>query len=215
MMFIAGLALSVSVLSVGMVQTQQQYNTTDADAVFTRVRQQFSESESIKAQFFTRAPETKQMLRGTLLVKKGNKFALDFNGRVITCNGKTIWNYEPAQKKVIISDFKNTPATISPEKLFLSFPKTYKPSVVQESASEGRLLRLTLEPSTPRDAVGGMQQVVMRLVPETLKLRELLISDGSTVYQWTMTDLKLQAGLKDEQFEFVPPQGTHSIDLRD
>jgi outer membrane lipoprotein-sorting protein len=198
-----------------LLMAQQQYSTTNADAVFARVQQQFSESESIRAQFFTRTPDTKHILRGVLLVKKGSKFALDLNGRIITCNGKTVWNYEPAQKKVIVSDFKNTPSTISPEKLFLSFPKTYKPNITQESAAEGRLLRLTLDPSTPRDAVGGMQQVVMRLAPETLRLRELLIYDGSTVYQWTMTELKLQASLKDEQFEFTPPKGTQVIDLRD
>ncbi len=195
--------------------TFAQNGAADAQSVFARVQKQYGESESIRAQFFTRMPGDANMVRGTLLVKRGNKFRLDMSGRTVVCNGQTVWNYDHNEKKVVISTFKNNPATVSPEKIFLGFPKTYKPTIKQESASEGRLLRLVLTPSSARDAVGGMQEVTMRLVPETLKLKELLISDGSATYQWTMTELIINAGLKDVQFEYTIPNGAQVVDLRD
>lgn len=137
------------------------------------------------------------------------------NGRTITCNGQIVWNYEHATKKLLISTFKNNPGTISPEKIFLSFPKTYMPTLQPENAADGKILRLTLTPVDTRDAVAGMQEVIMRLTPRTYQLREIKINDGTTTYQWMMTELTLQAKLKNEQFEYKPPKGAQIIDLRD
>lgn len=192
-----------------------QVYSQSADEVFRRVQTMYGESESLRAQFFSRLPGTATPMRGTLLVKRGNKFRLDMNGRTITCNGQIVWNYEHSTKKILISTFKNNPATISPEKIFLSFPKTYTPAVQQENAADGKILRLTLTPVDARDAVAGMQEVIMRLTPGTYQLREIKINDGTTTYQWMMTELTLQAKLKNEQFEYKPPKGAQIIDLRD
>lgn len=186
-----------------------------AEDVFRRVQTIYGDSESLRAQFFSKLPGTSTTVRGTLLVKRGNKFRLDMNGRTITCNGQTVWNYEHTTKKLVISTFKNNPATISPEKIFLSFPKTYAPELQKENSADGAILRLTLTPVDARDAVGGMQEVVMRLTPGTYQLRELRINDGASTYQWMMNELTLQAKLKNEQFEYKAPKGAQVVDLRD
>jgi outer membrane lipoprotein-sorting protein len=187
----------------------------DAQSVFAAVQKLYGEAESLKAQFSTRVADNSKPMRGTLLVKRGNKFRIELAGRIITCNGKVVWNYAQAQSKVIISDFKNNPATMSPEKIFLSFPKTYTPTLSIEPTSRESALRLTLMPSSSRDAVGGMQRVMLLLQPKTYMLRELFVTDEHTTYHWTMTSLQRNAALSDELFEFKPPSGVDVVDLRD
>jgi outer membrane lipoprotein carrier protein len=184
------------------------------------VQKQYSESESMRVQFSTSLTADGKKMRGVLLVKRGNQFQLDLAGRVITCNGKTVWNYDKAAKKVIVSDFKNSPATMSPEKLFLSFPKNYKPTLFEQSASEqagavSKLVLLTLKPANQREAVAGMSNVTMLLDPTTLKLHELNVSDDATVYQWIIHELRLNAGLKDTAFEFAPPKNAKNVSVVD
>jgi outer membrane lipoprotein-sorting protein len=223
------IALASGSVSKSTLHSTSAQNTSsdEALAVFARIQKMYGEAESIRVQFFTRLTADGKQMRGVLLVKRGNKFQLDLAGRVITCNGKAVWNYDKASKKVIVSDFKNSPATMSPEKLFLSFPKTYKPTLIEQSGSSTSsapkkpalkspsLVLLTLKPASPKEAVAGMSNVTMLLDPTTLVLRELNVSDDATVYQWTMQSVKLNAGLSDAAFEFVAPKGVQVVDLRD
>jgi outer membrane lipoprotein-sorting protein len=213
----------ICILLVGCVfvlRANAQEASPDAASVFARVQKLYGETDAIRAQFTARMPDangaaSKKAVFGTLLVKRGNHFRLDLPDRTIVCNGKTVWNYDRTSKKLVISPFKDNAATISPERIFLSFPKNYKPTLKKELKSEGGLWRLTLVPASPKELVGGMQHVEMRLQPTTLMLKELKMSDDATVYQWTMAEFKLGVPLLAEQFEFQPPKDAQVIDLRD
>lgn len=54
---------------------------------------------------------------GTITAKKGNNYKIDYFGRIIYCNGKTIWNYSKNDNKVLISNYKDL-QNISLESLF-------------------------------------------------------------------------------------------------
>jgi outer membrane lipoprotein-sorting protein len=210
----------MSWIIVAAVSAQEVSN--EAASVYARVQKLYGDTDAIRAQFTAKMPDVSGSLkqanksvRGSLLVKRGNKFRLDLADRTIVCNGTTVWNYDRISKKLVISPFKDNPATISPERIFLSFPKNYKPTLKKESAKEGGLLRLTLTPASAKEAVGGMQRVEMRLQPATLMLKELKMSDDATSYNWTMTEFKLNVQLLSEQFEFQSPKDAQVIDLRD
>lgn len=179
-----------------------------ADDVFAAVQKKYADGASMRVKFLMKSED----VRGSLALKRGNKYILELGGRTIICNGKTVWNYDGVQKKVVISDFRDNPDNISPERIFMNFPRTYKPSLSTEKTSNDLLLTLT--PAKARDQISDMQRVGLRLSRD-IRLKGIVIFDGSTLHEWDITDIKPDAGLSDSAFEWKPPQGVQVIDLRD
>lgn len=180
-----------------------------ADEVFASVQKKYGEGASMRVRFALKAED----IRGSLIIKRGNKYILELAGRSIICNGKTVQNYTPADKKVVISDFRDNPDNISPERIFMNFPRGYHPTLIFDKANKDAILMLT--PAKPRDQISDMQRVTLRLQQETMKLKGISIFDGTTTHEWTILDIKPDAGIPDSAFEWKPPQGAQIIDLRD
>jgi outer membrane lipoprotein-sorting protein len=180
-----------------------------ADELFSTVQKKYGEGASMRVRFLMKNED----VRGSLTLKRGNKYILELAGRTIICNGKTVSNYTPSDRKVVVSDFRDNPDNISPERIFMNFPRGYRPALTTDKASKEEVL--TLMPAKPRDQVSDMQRVTLRLQSETLKLKEISIFDGTTLHVWTILDIKPDAGIPDSAFEWKPPQGVQTIDLRD
>jgi outer membrane lipoprotein-sorting protein len=205
--------LSVCVL---LITTLHQSYAQTADELFAAVQKKYTDGASLRVKFQLE----QENIRGSLALKRGNKYILDIGGgRTIICNGKTVWNYDAPQRKVVISDFRENPDNISPERIFLNFPRTYRPVLTTDQASGDAILTLT--PAKARDQVSDMQRVVLRLAPQalktpqSLKLKAIGIFDGTVQHDWTILDMKPDAGLTDAAFEWKPPQGAQVIDLRE
>jgi outer membrane lipoprotein-sorting protein len=180
-----------------------------ADEFYSAVQKKYGEGASMRVRFVLKAED----IRGSLTLKRGNKYILELAGRTIICNGKIVQNYTPADKKVVVSAFRDNPDNISPERIFMNFPRTYRPTLILDKASKDAILMLA--PAKARDQVSDMQRVTLRLQQETLKLKEISIFDGTTTHEWAILDIKPDAGIPDTAFEWKPPQGTQIIDLRD
>ncbi len=180
----------------------------NADEIFASVQKKYADGASMRVKFLMKSED----VRGSLALKRGNKYILEIMGKTIICNGKIVWNYDAAQKKVIISDFRDNPDNISPERIFMNFPRHYKPSLTVEKTSNDILL--SLAPTKARDQMSDMQRVGLRLSRE-LRLKSIAIYDGTTLHEWDITDIKPDANLPDSAFEWKPPQGAQVIDLRD
>ncbi|MBD1207728.1 MAG: outer membrane lipoprotein carrier protein LolA [Ignavibacteria bacterium] len=201
-------ALFSTVLLFGTVAFAPAQTLPSADEVFTAAQKKYADGASMRIKFVMKSED----IRGSLALKRGNKYILELSGRTIICNGKTVWNYDVAQKKVVMSDFRDNPDNISPERIFLNFPRNYKPALTIEKSSNDFLL--TLAPAKARDQISDMQRVGLRLSRE-MRLKAVAIFDGSALHEWDITDIKPDAGLADSVFEWKPPQGVQIIDLRD
>jgi outer membrane lipoprotein-sorting protein len=179
------------------------------DEFFTAVQKKYGEGASMRVRFVMKAED----IRGSVTIKRGNKYIIELAGRTIICNGKIVQNYTPSDKKVVVSDFRDNPDNISPERIFMNFPRGYRPTVITDKANKDAILML--EPAKPRDQISDMKRVTLRLQQETLKLKEISIFDGATTHEWTILDIKPDAGIPDAAFEWKPPQGAQIIDLRD
>jgi outer membrane lipoprotein-sorting protein len=184
-------------------------NAQSAEEVFSAVQKKYGEGASMRVRFLMKNED----VRGSLTLKRGNKYILELAGRSIICNGKTVSNYTPSDKKVVMSDFRENPDNISPEQIFMNFPRGYRPTLATDKASKEAIL--TLVPAKPRDQVNDMQRVTLRLQNDTYKLKEISIFDGTMLHVWTILDIKPDAGIPDVAFEWKPPQGVQVIDLRD
>lgn len=187
-------------------------NAQNAEETFELVSSRLSNAESLRIEFEQRG----QMgLSGILTVKRGNRYILELPGRTIYCNGSTVWNYDAANKKVIVSEYLDGADAISPEKLFLSFPTTYTPSLKKESNSNGtKYIALTLRPRRPQDAIGGMNRIVLKLTPGSLDIRMISISDGASERVWLIKNIAVEEEIADTAFEFEAGEGVRVIDLR-
>jgi outer membrane lipoprotein-sorting protein len=179
-----------------------------AEEVFAAAQKKYADGSSMRIKFVMKSED----IQGSLALKRGNKYILETGGHTVICNGKTVWNYDASQKKVVVSDFRDNPDNISPERIFMNFPRGYKPSLSVEKSSSDLLL--SLAPAKVRDQISDMQRVGLRFSRD-MRLKEIAIFDGSALHEWSITDIKPDAGLADIVFEWKPPQGVQVIDLRD
>lgn len=184
----------------------------DAESVFQSIQRRYSEASSLQVTF---AQKDNPAVTGKLTVKRNNKFFIELDDRLVFCNGTTMWNYTPDKRKVIISSYVDGNDAISPQKLFMSFPRHYIPSLVRESRSSGEdYIVLVLKPKNPQSIVGGLEKITMKLSPKTLEIAELEIFDGSNVRGWIISGLKTDISVPDSMFEFTPTDDIRVIDLR-
>lgn len=184
----------------------------DAESVFQAIQRKYSDASSLQVIF---SQKDNPAIAGKLTVKRDNKFMIELDDRIVICNGSTMWNYTPSKNKVIVSNYVDGSDAISPQKLFMSFPKTYAPSLVRESRSTGEdYVVLALKPKSQQAVVGGLQKITMKLSPRTLEIAELEIFDGSNTRGWTISGLKTDINVSDSEFEFKATDDIRVIDLR-
>ncbi len=184
----------------------------DAESVFQAIQRKYSDASSMQVVF---AQKDNPSITGKLTVKRDNKFIIELDDRIVICNGSTMWNYTPSKNKVIVSKYIDGSDAISPQKLFMSFPKTYVPSLLRENRSTGEdYVVLALKPKNQQAVVGGLQKITMKLSPRTLEIAELEIFDGSNVRGWVISGLKTDISVSDSDFEFKPTDDIRVIDLR-
>ena len=151
---------------------------------------------------------------GIVKAKKGNKFVLDLGERILVSNGVTVWNYSKSANSVVISNFEDK-GQVSIEKVFFTFLQSYKASAsFSEQTSTGqKLTTLRLVPPTPEDMISGVKSIELGLSPKTLDVLRITITDAST-QKWNVSSLKINVKFPDSTFNFTPPKGVKSVDMR-
>lgn len=207
---------TLSILAIALLCCFPFYSNAttgrDAASIFQSIQRKYSATTSLRVTF---TDKNNASITGQLTVHRNNKFIIEFSDRIVTCNGSTMWNYTPDKGKVIISNYVDGNDAISPQKLFMSFPQHYVPSLLREQRSSGGdAIVLVLKPKNQQSVVGGLQKITMRLDPRTLEIAELEIFDGSNVRSWLISGLKTDVVVPDNAFEFTPADDIRVIDLR-
>jgi outer membrane lipoprotein carrier protein len=179
---------------------QENYNRTN-DAVI-----EFSETVVLPLSKLT------QTTSGTLYLKKGNRYRIETKDKIFVTDGKTSWAYTPSTKQVVIDNFRDDKNTVSPEKFLLSVPSNYYVVLISSNVSNtDTTYTLRLTPKNDNSFIRSIKLVV----GGNWTVRSAEVSDmNDAQYTYTVKDLKLNTGLPDSKFEFVPPEGAQIIDLR-
>ncbi len=150
---------------------------------------------------------------GTLYIKKGNKYRIDTEDKVIVTDGKTSWVYLPQSQQVLIDNFRNDKNTITPEKFLLDVPEDYFAVLLSTSKTPGGnvyTLRLT-----PKSDNSFIRAITIEVEDSSWTIKSAVISDmNDTRYTYKVESLKTNTGLPNSEFEFVPPKGAQVVDLR-
>ena len=118
----------------------------------------------------------------------------------------------PATKQVVIDNYRDDKNTINPDKFLLDVPSDYYVvllSAKQSDEDTSYVLRLT--PKSDNSFIRSIKIIVTG----SWTIRSAEVTDmNDNEYTYTVDELKINSGLPDSDFEFSPPKGTQTVDLR-
>lgn len=201
-------AISFLVLSVPL------FSQTDKAEVYNRLVEKYGNMSSVSMKFRQKVEEME--VDASLTAKRQNKYALNLSGRVIVCNGKTIWNYDAVENTVIISNFERFEYEVSIEEFFFSFLNNYKPSrLLTQATSDGRyVLILALSPESADKMINGVSYIEVWLDKNSYDIVAIEVDSDIGKQHWDFDYIKVNPDIAEDKFEYTPPEDSKVIDLR-
>lgn len=147
-------------------------------------------------------------LTGKMYFKKENSIRLEVGNQTIVADGKTSWNYNKKNKKVIISDYDEAGSgLLSINYLVYQYPSECDLSLSTEGSSQ----ILNLKPKSKKNNLG---EVKLYISKENLIDKAVISNPGSGTMEVSFSNYRLNQNLSDSKFSFTTPEGTTVVDLR-
>jgi outer membrane lipoprotein carrier protein len=179
----------------------------DANDVLKSLQNKFNTINDLTTDISQRVND-KTNLSGKMFFKQENNLRIEFTNQTIVTDGKTSWNYDKKNKKVIISNYDETGSGL----LSINYLVYQYPSECELSLStEGNEQILVLNPKSKRNTFG---QVKLYITNDDLIDKVIISNQGSGTIEVTFSNYKLNQKLPDSKFSFTPPEGTTIVDLR-
>lgn len=142
---------------------------------------------------------------GKIYFKKNNKFRIEMKDQLLVSDGKTVWNANTKQKKVIITNFDSEPSVLSLDKFILEYPQQCDASFT--SANKVILLK-------PKKKNGEFRDIKIYPDKESILTKVEFTDSGGNYFSFEFSNVKLDENLSDKQFSYTVPKGTRTVDLR-
>ncbi len=155
-------------------------------------------------------------ISGTVKAKRGNKFVMNFWERKVTCNGKTVWNYTPAKKSVVIGKYDASQQQTNLESLFFTLLERYAPIGFSRKiqSNGGKFDVLKLQPANSNAPIDDISAIEIYLKPNTETIQKIGVKLGGQTIYYTLSHLKFLSSISDSEFEFSTPKGVETVDMR-
>ncbi len=149
-------------------------------------------------------------LTGKMYFKKENNIRLELGNQTIVADGKTSWNYNKKNKKVIIGDYDEAGSgLLSINYLVYQYPSECDLSL----SSEGSKQILILKPK-PKSNKNNLGEVKLYISKENLIDKAVISNPASGSMEVSFSNYKLNQNLSESKFSFTAPEGTTVVDLR-
>lgn len=149
-----------------------------------------------------------------LKAKKGDKYIINLNNRIITSDGKTIWNYNKKENNVIISNKNiNMKNQFSIDDLFFDIINNSKVlSLNNVNKSNSNISKLIeIEPTNKSYKIDKIE-IGLSSNNDIKNIKFKL--DGKPII-FTISDIKINLEISDKAFKFDNPnKETETIDMR-
>ncbi len=179
----------------------------NAEAVLKSLQNKFNSINSLSVNV-TQKANSKSALTGKMYFKKENNIRVEFPNQLIVSDGKTSWNYNKKDKKVIISDYDDTGSgLLSINYLVYQYPSECNLSL----SSEGGKQVLILTPKSKRNNFGEVKLFINK---DDLIDKIITSNQGAGSIEILFSNYSLNPSISDSQFSFTPPEGTSIVDLR-
>ena len=199
------LTINIFILTVLLIGTA--LSQTEGAKLLKRLQTKFDSIEDMSVDF-KQLHNGKNIFSGLLLYKNENKIRIDTKKLLIISDGKTSWNFNKRENKVIISNYdENSSGLLSINELLYVFPKDC--DISSTIADDQRVLILI-----PNSYTANFDKVQIWLTDDDLigKVRIADASMGTT--EVSFSNYRLNQDLSLSNFSFTPPKGSKIIDLR-
>lgn len=181
--------------------------TQNAESVLKSLQNKFDSITDLSSDI-AQKNNTQSTLTGKMYFKRDNNIRLEVGNQTIVADGKTSWNYNKKNKKVIISDYDEAGSGL----LSINYLVYQYPSECDLSLStEGSNQILNLKPKSKKNNLG---EVKLYISKENLIDKAVISNPGSGTMEVSFSNYKLNQNLSDSKFSFTAPEGTTVVDLR-
>jgi outer membrane lipoprotein carrier protein len=212
-----GVRLCLVALGWGLLATPQLgvVQAAPGEDVAARVQATCSGTRDLSARFQQTATNRTlgqvQEASGLFLAKRPGKMRWEYQwpeSRLFVTDGKTLWVYSPSEKQVVVQDVAEALASRLP----LSFlagncdlAKDFDITLVEHAGTRGMPTTriLDLKPKRPE---AGIVRMLLEVNTKGYRVEKTTLFDayGNTTVI-ALSSLKLNPGLDDQQFRFIPP----------
>jgi len=179
----------------------------DGSAILDKLQNKYNTINDFTSSF-KQITQNNQTSTGKFYYKVKDKFRIELNSRTIVGDGKTVWNYSPKNKKIIITSADDDANSFSIDDYVFNFPAQCKVSSLKND--DGRDV-LVLRPKTSDLDFAEIKL----LINKNYLIDQIGITDlMSNTSKVDLENTKINQNLSDKLFTFDIPQGTQIIDLR-
>jgi outer membrane lipoprotein-sorting protein len=181
--------------------------TQSAESVLKSLQNKFDSINDLTTDVAQKS-NGKSSLSGKMYFKKDNNLRIEFGNQTIVADGKTSWNYNKKNNKVIISDYDEAGSgLLSINYLVYQYPSECDLSLSAEGSSQ----ILNLKPKSNKNNLG---EVKLYITKENLIDKAVISNPASGTMEVSFSNYKLNQNLPDSKFSFTAPEGTTVVDLR-
>jgi len=215
---ISGVGFIFAIMIIGPALGQSQ--TPSLDEIVTRVQKQYDTHADFKAHFvqesMVKSLGKKQSSEGTVSFKKPGKmrwiYQKPFKQEIIS-DGKTLWNYRPEDKQVMVSQMSQAVQGKVPSTFLAGLGNLKLDFQVrwgkEPSAKESYYLELA-----PNEFQGSLEKLFLLIDRENFRILQAKIQDvmGNTTLI-RFSKIQFDNRLSDSLFTFTPPPGVEVFKL--
>lgn len=180
------------------------------------VESRYNGARSLTAHFDQRYHAPGRLPRaesGELALRKPARMRWDYAspaGKSFLCDGKWIWFYSPAARKVERSALRETDDFRAPLAFLLgklSFHREFGQLTLRESGSD------TVIEASPKTGRLPYSRVEFSIAPDNQIRRVVVTGQDQSVMEFVFTDEKLNASVAESTFRFVAPPGVPVVEV--
>ena len=165
-----------------------------------------------QASVYNAALDKQDEYQGKLLLKGTEKFRLEIPGGTYVSDGATYWEYHAQNRQVIVKGAKDMEDKPLPGDVLLRFLDSDPLSLGKAQDGGKEYLEMNLDPSR---AMKNLDSLAVMLDRKNHSLHRVTSRDVSgNEARYTVTSIKRNAGIKDREFTFVPPEDAEVVDMR-
>ncbi len=146
--------------------------------------------------------------QGALWIADSGRFRVEHAGNVVVCDGRTLWQYVPANRQVII---KNAPDAAPGAESGMLLRFLGARPLAAERAGRG-LLRVTLDPKAAEDNLDSLHVLLGTQPPALRRVETVDVTGARTEYEILACDYAARP--RPDEFTFTPPSGVETVDMR-
>ncbi len=194
---------------------------SNADAIVAKVQETCARTHDLSAHFEQTATikslDQVQKASGILLLKRPEKMRWEYQtpeARLFVTDGRTLWAYSPAEKQVVEQPVGQAFSSRLPLAILAGdcdLRKDFQVGEVANAATRGSATAAVLD-LKPKRPEGGIVRMLLEvsLKDYTVTRTTIFDSQGNTTVI-SLTEIKLNTGIADQQFTFTPPPGVSVV----